>query len=215
MKNETHNLLKGYNMLLYFTGSMIMSEPTEECVIDFWASGSLKRLPVTSSNPKFVKASAVLRDECSDKDYCRRMLADDYSRLFAENGTLLAPANSSAYSVMSMQKKQDSPEYFYQSFGWNNVYMNKPADHLGVELLFLTKLIEKYLLLDDIPCRNEMKREISFYIKSCLLPWIPAWNDKVQENAQTTLYKGIGLLILSCVEDLYGIFSSSEDRYNN
>lgn len=214
MKNEAHNLLKGYNMLLYFTGSMIMSEPTEECVIDFWASGSLKRLPVTSNNPRFVKASAILRDECSDREICRKMLSDDYFRLFAENGAQLAPAISSVYSYLSMQREHDSAEYFYQSFGWNNIYMNKAPDHLGIELLFLTKLIDKYLLLDDIPCRNEMRREISLYIKSCILSWIPAWNEKVQKHANTTLYRGIGLLILSCAEDLHTIFSSAEARYN-
>jgi hypothetical protein len=38
-------ILKGYNMLLYFAGSMIMYEPVEECVADFWSNGMLSTLP--------------------------------------------------------------------------------------------------------------------------------------------------------------------------
>ena len=43
-------------MLLYFAGSMIMYEPSEECVVDFWTNGILKSLPVSSSNPNFIQA---------------------------------------------------------------------------------------------------------------------------------------------------------------
>ncbi|MBP1667108.1 MAG: hypothetical protein H6Q23_1968, partial [Bacteroidetes bacterium] len=68
--NNRKNLLKAYNMLLYFAGSMIMKEPTEECVIDFWTNGNLKKLPVKSSNPRFIKAASILRESCEDKVLC-------------------------------------------------------------------------------------------------------------------------------------------------
>ena len=45
-------------MLFYFAGSMIMHEPSEECIVDFWEKGILKNLPVSSSNPNFVKAAS-------------------------------------------------------------------------------------------------------------------------------------------------------------
>ena len=32
-KSQNHNILKGYNMLFYFAGSMIMYEPSEECIV--------------------------------------------------------------------------------------------------------------------------------------------------------------------------------------
>ncbi len=66
-----NSVLKGYNMLLYFAGSMVMYEPDEECVIDFWSKGILKALPVRSSNPRFMEAASQLRDSCKDKDTCR------------------------------------------------------------------------------------------------------------------------------------------------
>jgi len=92
------NLLKGYNMLLYFAGSMIMYEPTEECVVDFWSNGILKSLPVKSNNPRFFEASSQLRESCRDKTLCRKMLQEDFNRLFSVSGQPLAPAVKSYYT---------------------------------------------------------------------------------------------------------------------
>ena len=80
--SKQHNILKGYNMLLYFAGSMIMYEPSEECVVDFWKNGILKNLPVSSSNPNFIKAASQFRESCEDKSICGKMLREDYIQTF-------------------------------------------------------------------------------------------------------------------------------------
>jgi TorA maturation chaperone TorD len=217
MENDRINLLKGYNMLLYFAGSMIMNEPTEECVIDFWTNGTLRRLPVSSSNPRFLKAASMLRDSCTDKDKCRQMLADDYFTLFSDKGLPLAPARASIYLTGKMSGKSIDEEVaeFYNSYGWQHGKPGKHADHLGIELLFLTKLVDKYLSLDDDPCCCEMKKEITRFIDNYLLTWIPLWDEVIQEHAHSLCYKGISTLIYSCVEDLQGLFSTGEVRYSN
>ena len=97
MEDDRKNLLKGYNLLLYFAGSMIMNQPEDECVLDFWTNGTLKRLPVSSSNPRFINAAALLRDSCADKSLCKIKLVEDYSRLFAAKDSSLAPAYASSY----------------------------------------------------------------------------------------------------------------------
>ena len=74
IRNENHNILKGYNLLLYFAGSMIMYEPNEECIVDFWKQGILTKLPVSSSNPNFAKAASQLRESCIDKSFCLKKL---------------------------------------------------------------------------------------------------------------------------------------------
>lgn len=207
MNNDPKSLLKGYNMLLYFAGSMIMYEPTEECILDFWKNGSLKKLPVSSSNPRFIQAASLLRESCDEKDICKRELADDYFRLFDPAGLPLAPA------VKSYFIKNPDPLHFtgdvkefYDSYGWRSKLLDKiPADHIGIELLFLTRLIDKFLLLDDDPCCCEMKKEIRRFIDDHVILWIPEWNKAVQEYSHTDAYKGIGNLVLACVEDIYGI----------
>ncbi len=210
MESDRKNILKGYNMLLYFAGSMIMNDPTEECITDFWASRILKNLPITSANPRFIRATTKLRDSCSDNSLCKKTLSDDFFRLFKVKGAPLAPAYESVYisrQITSIKKTWEIRD-FYKTYGWTTGFQgNIPDDHLGIELLFLTTLLEKYLALDDDPCCSEMKIEICRFIDQHLLSWVPAWNEDIQEYSMTSCYKGIGMLIHASIEDLYGILS--------
>ena len=208
--NQKHNILKGYNMLLYFAGSMIMYEPSEECVVDFWKNGILKNFPVSSSNPKFIKAASQLRDSCIDKTICVKILREDYVRLFARKELTLAPAYESLYRIngqLNPSHPSANVTEFYNSYGWESKFKGKiKDDHLGIELLFLTILIEKYMVLDDDACRGEMRKEIRRFIDYHILSWIPEWNKKVQDHSNTLCFKGIGTLILACSEDIFSLF---------
>jgi TorA maturation chaperone TorD len=210
MNTDYNNILKGYNMLLYFAGSMVMNEPTEECVIDFWINGKLRNLPVSSSNPRFVSAAALLRESCPDKDQCKSILAEDFCRLFSGAGLPLAPAFASLYINKGMDEGKPKPivAEFYDSYGWGSRVRGKvPDDHLGIELLFLTQMIDKYLQLDDEPCRIEMQNEIKRFIDIYILSWIPLWNQDVQEYAKSSCYRAIGTLIHACTEDIRGLMA--------
>lgn len=206
--NNQNNVLKGYNMLLYFAGSMIMFEPNEECITDFWTKGILKNLPVASTNPNFIKASSQLRDSCNDANFSGTSMHDDYRRLFMNTNKALAPAFESFYRNHTPPgAKSDSVSQFYSDYGWESKFKGKISDdHLGVEILFLTLMIEKYLEFDDDACRREMKNEIRRFIKKHILSWIPEWNKDVQTHAKTLSFKGVGTLILACSEDLASIF---------
>ena len=212
MGNKSHdnNMLKGYNMLFYFAGSMIMHEPSEECIVDFWERGILKNLPVSSSNPNFVKAASQLRDSFSDRSIFGKLLHEDYLRLFARQLPALAPAYESQYNkkiIAGSGYDSSSVTEFYNSYGWQSKFKGKiDDDHLGIELLFLTLLIDKYLVLDDEACRGEMRNEIRRFINHHILSWVPEWNKKVQTYANTLSFKGIGNLILACSEDIFVFF---------
>ena len=212
IRNENHNILKGYNLLLYFAGSMIMYEPIEECVVDFWKQGILTKLPVSSSNPNFAKAASQLRESCIDKSLCLESLNEDYNRLFASQGHALAPAFESLYTHNS--ESGQSVSGFYDSYGWKSKFKGKISDdHLGIELLFLTLLVEKYLVLDDQACVAEMRNEIRRFIDEHIFSWIRRWNSKMQEFANTLCYKGIATLIFACVEDIYSLCDNSIAAY--
>jgi len=199
-------------MLLYFAGSMIMNEPTEECVVELWTNGTLKKLPVSSSNPRFIKAASLLRDSCSESEQCMERLKEDYNRLFSETGPLLAPAYASVYIKKEIKELSGNVGDFYNSYGWVSRFRKKIADdHLGIELLFLTRLIEKYLIMDDEPCCCEMKKEIHRFINNHMITWVPAWNQDIQDNSHSICYKGIGTLIYACLEDIISIFSYQDN----
>lgn len=206
-KSPDHNILKGYNMLFYFAGSMIMHEPSEECIVDFWERGILRNLPVSSANPNFVRAASQLRESFVDKILFGKRLHEDFLKLFSQNSPALAPAYESHY-VKEANVGFNKPHIteFYDSYGWKSKFKGKIADdHLGIELLFLTLLIDKYLILDDDVCREEMRKEIKRFIRSHILSWVPMWNNQVQIHANTLSFKGIGNLILACSEDIFGL----------
>ncbi len=203
-RTDQNMILKGYNTLLYFTGSMIMYEPSEECVTDFFSGRLLNTLPIKSRNPRFIEAAALLRNACYDKTTCRNMLKQDFNRLFS--GSLMAPPLKSIYLNNSIYPEKESVSDFYNSYGWKyRSKYNFPDDNLGIELLFLTLLTDKYMSFDDDACRNEMGKEIIRFIEKHILSWISGWNDLMQEKAATLCYKGIASLLYACVEDIYSL----------
>jgi putative dimethyl sulfoxide reductase chaperone len=208
-----NNLLKAYNMMLYFAGTMVMWDPENECIHDFWKDGMLKSLPVTSSNPSFIKAASQLRESISDKTSSFEYMKRDFQALFSGSDTQYAPPTESEfrkkYKTFSGKKISGVSE-FYKSYGWQSTFRDSVSDdHIGIELLFLTLMVEKYLELDDEVCHIEMKNEIRRFIDDNLFTWISDWNEKIQENALTISYKGIGSLIIACVEDLYSLMDGS------
>lgn len=214
MSDEKVNILKGYNMLLYFAGSMIMNEPTEECIIDFWMNGKLRNLPVKSTNPRFLKAASLLREACPEKELCMKSLMDDFYRLFSASGLPLTPPFGSIYlSRHSLNElPSESVSEYYNSYGFSLTLREKiREDHLGLELLFLTRMVDKYLQLDDEPCIKAMKNEIKRYIDNHLLSWVPYWNDDLEEHAHSLCYKAVGTLIYACVEDIRGLMDSQSE----
>lgn len=213
MENKDDNsILKAYNMLLLFAGSMVLYEPTKECVVDFWKNGLLKQLPVNSHNPRFINAASQLKESVDNISICVDDLQKDYKRLFPANHHSLVPVRESGYrNNHPTGNRHENVTEFYDAYGWVSKLRSKENDdHLSIEILFLTRLVEKYLSLDDEPCRIEMGKEIKRFIDEHLLSWIPEWNEKVQENANTLCYKGIGTLIHACIEDISNVLSVAE-----
>jgi TorA-specific chaperone len=208
------NLLKGYNMLLYFAGSMIMNEPVEECVVDFWQKGLIKALPVNSSNPRFIEAASQLRKSCTDKATCLSILQEDFRRLFsASSGLPLAPPFKSAYTdtILETATGKENVSDFYNSYGWKKRSDYKAADdNLGIELLFVTLLIDKYISFEDEACRIEMAKEVRRFISNHIMTWLPAWNERMQETDVSLCYKGIATLIYASCEDISEMMGKPE-----
>lgn len=202
-------------MLLYFAGTMIIYEPSEECIIDFWHEGILKMLPVSSSNPIFVRAARQLTESCTDQSSNSRAMSEDYYRLFKREEMPLAPYYESFYKNQfreAEKPKEPAVTEFYNSYGWNPDFRKEMKDdHLGIVLLFLTTLVEKYMLLDDEACLKEMRNEIRRFIDDHILTWVPEWYKKVQINSLTTSYKGISSLIYASVQDLYSLLSTRSE----
>lgn len=210
---DEHNILKAYNMLLYFAGTMVMFDPSTECIKDFWTNGILKNLPVSSRNPRFIKAASQLRESITDSKSSYELMKIDYIFLFADQKDPLAsPLESSFRKKSPIRLNKEIPDVmdFYNSYGWASKFRNHiPDDHIGIELLFLTLMIEKYLEFEDEACHTEMKNEIRRFIDQHIFTWVPEWNNRIQSHSKTLSYKGIGTLIQACTEDIYSIMAGT------
>lgn len=212
------NVLKGYNMLLYFAGTMIMFDPSQECINDFWSKGILKSLPVLSHNPRFIMAASQLHQSVGDRDSSVLKMREDYLALFTGTGNPFAPPFESVYRSkdhLMFDKQTAEVREFYRSYGWESKFKGSiPDDHLGIELLFLTLMVEKYLEFEDEACNSEMRNEIRRFIDQHLMSWIPEWNEHVQKHSKTISYKGIATLILACIEDINSLMNRGKDHLN-
>jgi putative dimethyl sulfoxide reductase chaperone len=208
-------VIKGYNMLLYFAGTMIMFDPSHECINDFWNQGILKTLPVRSQNPRFIKAASLLRQSVDNQDTSVAKMKEDYLSLFTGAGSPLAPPYESVYRSrehLMFDKQTSEVREFYRSYGWESKFKGViPDDHLGIELLFLTILLEKYIELEDYACEAELKNEISRFIEDHILSWVPQWNEDIIKNGRTIGYQGISTLIYACVEDILGLMKKDKN----
>lgn len=203
---ENSDILKGYSMLLYFAGSFILNEPSEDCIKDIAGGDLFRKMPIKSKNPNYIMASSFLNNinKKSVQDY-DEILAD-YLTLFGTSGYAQAPPCESFYSQNGKVKQEIIPDvhYTYNAYGWKPAPSgNVPEDHLGIELQFLNLMIEKTYEIEDGICRNELSKDTKKYIDNHLRPWLSEWNRKMQANAISNFYKGIGFLVLGCVQDVY------------
>jgi TorA maturation chaperone TorD len=84
------------------------------------------------------------------------------------------------------------------------------ADHLGIQLLFVNLLIEKYLTEDDYEIREMIRKDLVSFIKDEMLTWLPRWAEKVSENSVTKCYTGISGLIVGGLEDVKDILRNQK-----
>lgn len=203
---EDPNVLKGYMMMLYFSGTMIMFDPSRECIYDFWTKGILKALPVKSSNPEFIKAASILRESTCNTLNKQSLMQEDFRRLFGNAEKQLAPPFESWYRNMKgaeeRRKLTDELIAIYDKYKWESSFRGRvPEDHLGVELLFLTYIAEKYAASGGYE-KTERGYEMIKFIDNHLLSWLPAWKEDVGRYAITHGYKGIASLLTASVEDI-------------
>ncbi|MEZ5010497.1 MAG: molecular chaperone TorD family protein [Bacteroidales bacterium] len=203
------DILKAYSMLLYFSGSFILDQPQESCIYDLASSNIFKKMPVESSNPNFILASSYLNriDRNAIIDY--EAILNDHLKLFGGLGSPKAPPYESVYlseEHLVFQQQTLEVRKIYESYGWRSSLNGKvPDDHLGIELQFLNLLLEKYHEIDDTICHKELATDINKFIDLHLSKWIFEWNKNLQEHARSDFYKGIGYLVIACVQDIKSI----------
>jgi TorA maturation chaperone TorD len=206
-EENNSDILKGYSMLLYFAGSFILNEPSEECIRDLVAEDIFKKMPVSSNNPNYVLASSFLNQLNSNNKIAYDAILADHLNLFGGSGESMAPPYESYYrSREHLLNQQQAMEVrnIYRSYGWkSSAEGNIPDDHLGIEIQFLNLMLEKYIAIEDNACHRELQKDIKKFIDNHIKPWIRDWNADIQQKAISDFYRGVGYLVVACTQDVY------------
>jgi TorA maturation chaperone TorD len=206
-------LLQAYTAMFMFLGGSVSLSPEESGLPHLCDSGMLRNLPVDSKNVNYLEASRLLRSPCPFKQQCHFTVGDNYDTL------LSAGKNSPAYPAASrwFNPGTDIGEYhrrlseMYHKYGYHRTEeCDLEADHLGIQLLFVNLLIEKYLTEDDYEIREMIRKDLLAFIRDEMLTWLPHWAEKVSDRSVTKCYTGISGLIVGGLEDVKEVLKNQK-----
>jgi len=206
-------LLQAYTAMFMFLGGSVSLSPEESGLPNLCDSGMLRNLPVESNNIKYLEASRLLRSPCPFKQKCQLTLGGNYRTLLSTG------KNSPAYPAAShwFNPGTATGEHHrmlsevYARYGYHkSEECDLEADHLGIQLLFVNLLIEKYLTEDDYAIKEMIRKDLVTFIREEMLTWIPRWAEKVSESSVTKCYTGISGLIVGGLEDVKDILRNQK-----
>jgi TorA maturation chaperone TorD len=124
----------------------------------------------------------------------------DHSRLFVGPMHLFAPPWSSIYLDIGMLNGP-SAQAVAETYRRNGVQISsqgsEPADHIAYELTFVAELCRRIRSSVDTQDYDQAAQSLLVIQGFCsehLSKWIEPFCDRVQNNAQTDLYRGLALL---------------------
>jgi TorA maturation chaperone TorD len=208
--NTPEELLQAYTALFLFLGSAVSMSPDKSGLPHLCDSGLLRNLPVESRNKEFVKASRLLKSPCPFKQQCRITINNNYTALLSDKIKALAYPAATVWKNYGKEKEDHHRTLadLYSNYGYTKAEeCTLDPDHLGIELLFVNLLLEKFLTEDDNEIRGMIRDDLHKFIKGELLAWLPRWAEKVSELSVTKCYTGISGLIIGGLEDVRDILT--------
>jgi TorA maturation chaperone TorD len=206
--NTTDELLQAYTSLLLFLGGAVSMAPEKIGLPQLCDSGMLRNLPVESRNREFEQAARLLRSPCPFKQHCHVTVGSNYDKLLSDRSSSQAYPSASHWTTRGKpaEEHRRSLAGIYSRYGYSrDTECHLEDDHLGIELLFVNILIEKYLTEEDDEIREMIRKELVTFITDEMLLWLPRWAEKVSEKSVTKCYTGISGLIIGSLEDVKDI----------
>jgi len=211
--NTPEELLQAYTALFIFLGGSVSMSPEESGLSHLCDSGLLRNLPVESHNATYQRASHLLRSPCPFKQQCHHTVSKNYYSLLADDKTAYAYPSASHWKISGKTagEHQAMPGKFYAQYGFSrSEECGLEPDHLGIELLFVNLLLEKYLTEDDSTVKSVIREDLLDFINGEMLSWLPRWAEEVSGKSVTKCYTGIAGLIIGALEDVRDILSDQK-----
>ena len=182
-----------------FLAGVYLWEPTSEQIESMAAAN----FPV--GEDAFGRGYALIADYLRHRDTgTRQEIAVDYAHIFLGAGNydkLMAPPYESVYTSeehLLMQDARDGALSFYRSEGLDLPVENTtPEDHIGFEMQFMAKLIDRSCDAlsagDDAEFARLVRVQREFYVQH-LANWLPAFIADIERHCKTDYYRGVAQL---------------------
>ncbi|AKN31986.1 dehydrogenase [Clostridium carboxidivorans P7] len=211
-KNEELKFLLEIRLFYYsFLKSIFLSEPTKELLKLILQDDMIDKMPFKEESELIKEGYEEIADFFSNKD----VLSDesfeelhwDYTRMFIGPYKLPAPPWESAYlndERLLFQKETMEVRDMYVKYSFiSENYLYEPDDHIGLELDFMSKLIElsieAYEKSDEEKFLKVIKDE-EFFLSNHLLKWCNGFSEDIINNSNTNFYKGIAKVLSGYLE---------------
>lgn len=132
---------------------------------------------------------------------------NDYNRLFVGPYKLLAPPWESVYCSKERLVFQESTlrvrDYYLKMNLVHPELFVSPDDHISLELEFMSFLCNKcaeFLEKKDLKEAEKYMEVQRQFLEEHLLAWVFDFTKDVEENAQTSLYKGVAKFLRELVD---------------
>ena len=182
-----------------FLAGVYLWEPTSEQIEAMAAAN----FPV--GEDAFGHGYALIADYLRHRDTgTRQEIAVDYAHTFLGAGNydkLMAPPYESVYTSeehLLMQDARDGALSFYRSEDLDLPAENTtPEDHIGFEMQFMAKLIDRSCDAlsagDDAEFARLVRVQNEFYVQH-LANWLPAFIADIERHCKTDYYRGVAQL---------------------
>ena len=214
--------LAGRALVLSLLGRLFYAAPEADWLQGLADEGVFDDIPFGAQRPEVAAGLAQLQQWTQHNRGGQLaqhldILTSDYNRLFVGPGKIIAPPWESVQVDDERQLFQEETlavRNWYRRFGLQAERLyTEPDDHVGLELAFLAHLAQLALAAQaagDHARLSELLAAERAFLTEHALRWIPAWANRVVEQARTCLYRGLAQVTAGVLAEVAALASAPE-----
>lgn len=180
-------------------GRLLASAPDQETLDRVRAAEMLAEWPLPDSERASAGLALLAQSAVDGEDAAQ--IKDDHFQLIVGPGKPKAVPWESVYRSnegLVFEEQTMQVREFYRRFGLQAPRLNRePDDHISLELEFCATLLTRALEAAELDLAEKAAEFATAHAEFCaqhLLVWAPEFFANVESGAQTSFYRGIGIL---------------------
>lgn len=209
MDSTSQKVVEEYHLLFGILGTYLYLYPTASAITSLAQSGMFEEEIDCCRTEAFYQGAALAADWC--RSYLAHPSGDaiaelriDATRLFAGQQHMAAPPWESVYfnrERMLFQEQTLEVRGWYKRYGMELTQKNhEPDDHIGYELDFISRLLKRALECEDERDALSLYSDARSFAQSHPLKWASQWSHHVQNEAHTSLYRGMAIMVPELID---------------